>query len=101
MCKATFFVELDEPTVTAIRNEVKSLFHEFEFLVVLGACLAVTLTAALSSISYYLSGNYQMSQSLGLPVIAGMCGMMILTYVAVSSPPPHRRHLKRELPVAK
>jgi hypothetical protein len=81
MCKATTLVELDEPTVKAVRKEVKSLFlHEFQFLVGLGACLAVTL----SGLSYYFSTNYQMGQS--LPAIAGICGIMILTYVTVSSP---------------
>ena len=83
MCKATTFIELDEPTVKAVRKEVRSLFlHEFQFLVGLGACLAVTL----SGLSYYFSSNYQMNQSFGLPAIAGICAIMILTYATVSSP---------------
>jgi len=81
MCKANFFVELDESTVKAVRKEVKSLFlRESQFLVGLGACL----TVALSGLSYYFSTNYQMGQS--LPAIAGICGIMILTYFTVSSP---------------
>ena len=81
MCKANFFVELDESTVKAVRKEVKSLFlRESQFLLGLGACLAVTL----SGLSYYFSTNYQMVQS--LPAIAGICRTVILTYFTVSSP---------------
>jgi len=81
MCKANFFVELDESTVKAVRKEVKSLFlRESQFLLGIGACLAVTL----SGLSYYFSTNYQMGQS--LPAVAGICGIMILTYFTVSTP---------------
>jgi len=88
MCKATIFIELDEPTMTAVRKEVKSLFiRESSFLVGLAACLAVML----SGLSYYFSSNYQMGQSLVLPAIAGICGIMILTYVTVSSPKKRKK----------
>jgi len=61
MCKANFLVEQDESTVKAVRKEVKSLFlRESQFLVGLGACMAVTL----SGLSCYFSTNYQMGQSL-------------------------------------
>jgi hypothetical protein len=88
MCKATTLIELDEPTMTAIRKGVKSLYREFHFVAGLGACSAV----ALSGFSYYFSGSFQMGQSLGLPIaIVGICGMMILTYATVSFPKKRKK----------
>jgi len=75
------FVELDDVTMAVIRRMVKEqVVRESHFLVSLGACLLVTLVSTLTSLSYYVSGNYLLSQSLWLPAMAGICGMIILTY---------------------
>jgi len=75
------YIELDAPTIAAIRGVVKEMVvREFQFVASFGACLAITLIAVFSGISHYLSGNYQVGQSLALPAIAGICGIAILAY---------------------
>jgi len=75
------WIELDEPARTAIITVAKSqIVRECQFVASLGACLAIILTAVFGGLSYYFSGNYPASQAVVLPAIAGICGMIILTY---------------------